>query len=155
ASGVTIYRDAYGVPHIHGQTDAHVAFGYAYAQAEDYFWQIEDSYILSLGRYSEIYGPARLNSDKLNRAFGIVPQSRANCDRLEPKLQAYCSAFALGLNYYLDRHPEVKPRLITHFEPWHPLAFGRHILLELCFRYTRLSNNYLPRTNDAIWSATG
>src|SRR4051794_30978951 len=49
ARGVTIYRDSYGVPHIHGQTDAHVVFGFAYAQAEDYFWQIEDSYILGLG----------------------------------------------------------------------------------------------------------
>src|SRR5690348_3390836 len=35
AQGVTIYRDSYGVPHIHGKTDAHVAFGYAFAQAED------------------------------------------------------------------------------------------------------------------------
>ena len=74
ARGVTIYRDAYGVPHIHGKTDEHVVFGYAYAQAEDYFWQIEDTYILSLGRYSEVHGQRGLNSDLLNRAFEVVPQ---------------------------------------------------------------------------------
>ena len=28
-------------------------------------------------------------------------------------------------------------------------------LLELCFRYTRLSHNYLPRTYDRIWTAAG
>ncbi len=103
AREVTIYRDAYGVPHIHGRTDLHVAFGYAYAQAEDYFWQIEDNYILSLGRYSEVHGHRGLNSDLLNRAFNVVPQSQAAYKRLEPQTQAYCRAFTLGLNYYLDK----------------------------------------------------
>ena len=32
-------------------------------------------------------------------------------------------AFADGLNYYLYTHAEVKPRVITHFEPWMALAF--------------------------------
>ena len=155
AQGVTIYRDSYGVPHIHGKTDAHVAFGYAFAQAEDYFWQIEDTYILALGRYSEVHGRRGLNSDLLNRAFEVVPQSQVNFARLEPSVQAYCTAFATGLNYYLAKHPEVKPRLIAHFEPWHVLAFGRQVMLELCFRYTRLSNNYLPRSYDQIWATAG
>jgi acyl-homoserine-lactone acylase len=155
ADGVTIYRDAWGVPHIHGQTDRHVMFGYAYAQAEDFFWQIEDTYILSLGRYSEVHGHQGLNSDLLNRAFEVVPKSRAAYRELEPEYQAMCGAFALGLNYYLATHPETKPRLITHFEPWHVLAYGRQVLLELCFRYTRLSHNYLPRTHPMITYATG
>ena len=56
AHSVTIYRDTYGVPHIFGPTDASCVFGYAYAQAEDNFWQIEDSYMRALGRASEVYG---------------------------------------------------------------------------------------------------
>jgi penicillin amidase len=155
ASGVTIYRDGYGVPHIHGPTDRHVMFGYAYAQAEDFFWQVEDTYILSLGRYSEVHGHLGLNSDLLNRAFEVVPKSRAAYRQLEPEYQALCSAFTLGLNYYLATHPETKPRLITRFEPWHVLAYGRQVLLELCFRYTRLSHNYLPRSHKLIWTAAG
>jgi acyl-homoserine-lactone acylase len=155
ARGVTIYRDAYGVPHIHGQSDEHVVFAYAYAQAEDNFWQIEDTYILSLGRYSEVHGRQGLNSDLLNRAFEVVPQSQAAFARIEPEMQSICSAFALGLNYYLAKHPETRPRLIRHFEPWHMLAYGRQILLELCFRYTRLSHNFLPRSHDLIWTAGG
>ena len=35
----TIERDAFGVPHIYGNTDADMAFGLAYAQAED-GWEI-------------------------------------------------------------------------------------------------------------------
>ena len=33
-------------------------------------------------------------------------------------------AFADGLNFYLHTHPEVKPKLLTHFEPWMALAFS-------------------------------
>jgi len=153
AARVRIYRDSFGMPHIDGDNDESVAFGFAYAQAEDYFWQVEDNYILCLGRYSEVYGPKGLNSDLLNRAFEIVPRSKASYARLEPKLKRFCEAFAGGLNWYLASHPEVKPRLITRFEPWHILAYGRQMLLELTYRYTRLSNNYMPRSNDLIWMA--
>jgi acyl-homoserine-lactone acylase len=33
------------------------------------------------------------------------------------------NAFADGLNYYLFKHPEVKPRVIQRFEPWMALSF--------------------------------
>ena len=52
---VTIYRDTYGVPHVFGPTDATRVFGYAYVEAEDNFWQVEDSYVRALGRASELY----------------------------------------------------------------------------------------------------
>ncbi|HTM54019.1 MAG TPA: penicillin acylase family protein [Pirellulales bacterium] len=155
AKASSIYRDAWGVPHIRGQDDAAVLFAYAYAQAEDNFWQLEDTYILSLGRYSEVSGYYGLNSDLLNRAFEVVPQSKIAFEHLEPRMQAMCEAFTLGLNYFLAMHPETKPRLITHFEPWQVIAYGRQVLLELTFRYTRLSHNFLPRSNDVIWSSAG
>jgi acyl-homoserine lactone acylase PvdQ len=56
AKTVTIRRDTFGVPHVYGPTDASCVFGFIYAQAEDYFWQIEDSYLRSLGRAAEVYG---------------------------------------------------------------------------------------------------
>src|SRR5512143_942371 len=34
------------------------------------------------------------------------------------------NAWADGLNYFLSRHPEVKPRVIQRFEPWMALAFS-------------------------------
>ena len=39
-------------------------------------------------------------------------------------LQVLCVAFADGINYYLKTHPEVQPKLITHFEPWMPMYFS-------------------------------
>lgn len=155
AQQVTIYRDAYGVPHIDGATDEATVFGFAYAQAEDYFWQVEDTYLLSLGRYAEAHGPQGVNSDLLNRAFEIVPHSKADYEHLEPKMKSLCEAFVAGLNYYLATNPQTKPRLITEFEPWYALACGRQLMLELTYRYTRLHSNYMPRVNPVIAAATG
>jgi len=155
AQQVKIYRDEWGRAHIDGANDEAVSFGYAYVQAEDYFWQVEDVYILALGRYAEAHGPRGLNSDLLNRAFEIVPRSKAEFGRLEPKLRRIAAAFVGGLNYYLAKHPEVQPRIIKQFEPWHMLAMARHITLELTFRYTRLCESHLPRDLPNIARALG
>ena len=155
AAQVTIHRDLYGVPHIIGSSDESVIFGYGYAQAEDYFWQLEDSYILALGRYSEVVGPKGLNSDLLNRGFEVVPTSRRDFAALDTLSQRLYAAFVAGINHYLVQHPEVQPRLIRHFEPWHVLAYYRHLALELTFRFTGLSDDYLPRRNPHLFTATG
>ncbi|MEM8946086.1 MAG: penicillin acylase family protein [Planctomycetota bacterium] len=155
ARQVKIHRDAFGVPHIFGRTDESTFFGFGYAQSEDYFWQVEDAYILALGRYAEIHGPKGLNSDKLNRAFEIVTRSKRDYAALDATSQRLYSAFVAGINYYLETHPNVRPRLITKFEPWHVLAYYRHIALELSFRFTGLSSEYLPRRNPHVWAASG
>jgi acyl-homoserine-lactone acylase len=38
-------------------------------------------------------------------------------------LKELMDAFADGLNYYLSKHPEVKPKVIQRFEPWMALSF--------------------------------
>ena len=40
-------------------------------------------------------------------------------------LKTLMNAWADGLNYYLATHPDVKPRVITHFEPWMALASAK------------------------------
>lgn len=126
AREVTIYRDVYGVPHVFGKTDASTVFGFAYAQAEDGFFLLEENYIRSLGRASEINGEASLNGDRLLHALEIPRLAQAEYSRLDAHTRSICDAFAAGLNYYLKHHPEIKPRLLDKFEPWHPLAFIRY-----------------------------
>jgi penicillin amidase len=130
ARSVTIYRDSYGVPHIYGPTDASCVFGYIYAQAEDNFWQIEDSYIRSLGRASEVYGDRTLSDDMLNRALEIPRLAKAEYDRTNGRARELSDALADGLNYFLAHNPQVKPRLITHFEPWYSFAFSRFTIYQ-------------------------
>jgi len=126
ARDVTIYRDTYGVPHVFGRTDASTVFGFAYAQAEDNFWRIEENYINALGRASEVYGEKTLNEDRLNRALEIPRLAREEYARLDPHMRLLCDSFAAGLNFYIARHPEVRPRLLTKMEPWYTLAFIRY-----------------------------
>ena len=126
ARDVTIYRDIYGVPHVFGRTDASTVFGFAYAQAEENFWRVEENFILSLGRASELYGERTLNEDRLNHALEIPRLAREEYARLDPRMRSLCDAFAAGFNYYLARHPEVRPRLLTKIEPWYTLAFIRY-----------------------------
>ena len=136
ARSVSIYRDNWGAPHVYGPTDVSVIFGFIYAQAEDNFWQIEDSYIQALGRASEVYGEQSLNADLTNRALEIVKVSQAEYPKLSSQMKEICQATADGLNYFLQKNPQVKPRLITQFEPWHLLAFGRFAQYQL-FIYRR------------------
>ncbi|HEU0183853.1 MAG TPA: acylase [Blastocatellia bacterium] len=131
ARSVTIYRDTWGTPHVYGPTDASVVFGFIYAQAEDNFWQIEDSYIQALGRASEVYGEKSLDADLTNRALEIVKTSQAEYAKLSPQMKDICQATADGLNYFIEKNPQVKPRLITKFEPWYLLAFGRFAQYQL------------------------
>jgi penicillin amidase len=126
ARSVTIYRDTYGVPHVFGRTDASTVFGFAYAQAEDNFWRVEENFIHALGRASEVYGERSLDEDRLNRALEISSLAREEYARLDRHMRSLCDAFAAGFNYYLERHPEVRPRLLTKIEPWYALAFIRY-----------------------------
>ena len=126
ARTVTIYRDTYGVPHVFGRTDASTVFGFAYAQAEDNFWRVEENFINALGRASELYGEKSLDEDRLNRALEIPKLAREEYTRLDKHTRSLCDAFAAGFNYYLARHPEAHPRLLTKIEPWYTLAFIRY-----------------------------
>ncbi|HKA58664.1 MAG TPA: penicillin acylase family protein [Gemmatimonadales bacterium] len=120
-----IYRDTYGIPHVFGETDAATMFGFAYVQAEDNFWRLEDNYIRALGRQAEVEGEDGLVGDKRTRSLEIPRLAREEYRRLPKTMKAVVDGFAAGLNAYLADHPDVKPRLLTRFEPWYALAFIR------------------------------
>src|SRR3989454_5149888 len=123
AQGVTIMRDDWGIAHVYGKTDADAVFGMEYAQAEDDFNRIETNYLNSLGRLAEAEGEPAIYQALRQRLF-IDPDSlRAEYRASPPWLRHLMDAFADGLNYFLYKHPEAKPRVITHFEPWMALSF--------------------------------
>ena len=120
---VTIIRDDWGIAHVYGRTDADAVFGMEYAQAEDDFNRIETNYLNSLGRLAEAQGESAMFQDLRQRLF-IDPDSlRAEYRTSPPWLKKLMDAFADGLNYFLYKHPAVKPRVITRFEPWMALSF--------------------------------
>ncbi|MGH7444401.1 MAG: penicillin acylase family protein, partial [Longimicrobiales bacterium] len=127
ADQYTIERDEWGVPHISGRTDAAVVFGLAYAQAEDNFWQIEEDLLRAIGRAANLYGEAELANDLVKAAFDVQRLARAEYAREPPERRVLWDAWAAGLNHYLATHPEVRPRLLWHVEPWFVFARMRAV----------------------------
>jgi acyl-homoserine lactone acylase PvdQ len=123
ARNVTIIRDDWGIAHVYGKTDADTVFGALYAQAEDDFNRVETNYINAMGRLAEAEGESKIYQDLRMKLF-IDPDSLKKQYAASPAwLQKLMNAFADGLNYYLLKHPETKPRVIQHFEPWMALSF--------------------------------
>lgn len=124
AARVEIIRDDFGVPHIYAKTDADAVFGMLYAQAEDDFPRVERNYIWATGRLAEVEGEAALMSDVRARLYMSVEEAKAAYEGAPAWLKDLCDAYADGLNYYLETHPEVTPALLTRFEPWMPMFFS-------------------------------
>ncbi len=123
AGNVTITRDDWGIAHVHGKTDADAVFGMEYAQAEDDFNRVETNYINAMGRLAEAEGESRIYLDLRMKLFIDPVVLKKQYEESPAWLKALMDSFADGLNYYLFKHPEVKPRVITHFEPWMALSF--------------------------------
>lgn len=124
ASNITIIRDDWGIAHVYGKTDADAVFGMIYAQAEDDFNRVETNYLTSLGRLAEAEGEARIYNDLRQRLYYHPDSLRAMYDRSPQWLRTLMVAWADGLNFYLARNAQVKPRVITRFEPWMALSFS-------------------------------
>ena len=124
ARNVTIIRDDWGIAHVYGKTDADAVFGMIYAQAEDDFNRVETNYINGMGRLAEAEGESKVYLDLRMKLF-IDPNELKKQYAASPAwLQALMNAFADGLNYYLAKHPDVKPRVVQRFEPWMALSFS-------------------------------
>jgi acyl-homoserine-lactone acylase len=123
ARDVTIIRDDWGIAHVYGNTDADAVFGAIYAQAEDDFNRVETNYINSMGRLAEAEGESKIYQDLRMKLF-IDPVELKKLYAASPGwLKDLMDAWADGLNFYLLKHPNVKPRVIERFEPWMALSF--------------------------------
>lgn len=124
ARRITIIRDNWGVPHIYGKKDADCAFGVMYAQCEDNFRQLEETFISALGRSAELYGESRLPGDVSVALFECVKKARADYDHAPALVKNLCNSAAAGINYFLYKHPDTVRRLLQRYEPWFFLLPG-------------------------------
>lgn len=104
---VSIVRDKWGVPHIYGTTDADVAYGLAWANAEDDFHTIQETYLASKGMVGLVKGKKGMVIDyvvQLIKARDIVNE-RYEAD-ISPAFKKYLEAYAQGINAYAKAHPK-------------------------------------------------
>jgi penicillin amidase/acyl-homoserine-lactone acylase len=102
------------VPHIFGVTDADVAYGLAYAHAEDDFATIQDALLAARGGLASIYGRKAVLNDYMVHLFRIwdVVEEKYETE-LSPDTRAICEAYADGMNDYAALHPKaVKPGVL-------------------------------------------
>ncbi|HEY2974834.1 MAG TPA: acylase [Pyrinomonadaceae bacterium] len=124
ARNLTITRDDWGIAHVHGKTDADAVFGMIYAQAEDDFNRVETNYLNSMGRAAETEGESAIWRDLRMKIFIDPADMKQKYESSPAWLKALMDAWADGLNFYLAKHPDVHPKVITRFEPWMALTFS-------------------------------
>jgi len=96
-----IIRDHFGVPHIYGARDADVAFGLAYAHAEDDWKTIEDVILFSRGKLAVRDGKSAAVTDFLVQLLGANDAIAAHYDDdISPETRAIAEAYAAGINFY-------------------------------------------------------
>ncbi|RYZ13665.1 MAG: acylase [Alphaproteobacteria bacterium] len=102
-----VIRDKFGVPHIYGKRNADVAYGLAYAHAEDDWKNIEEVVRSSRGTLSEIVGDAGAKSDDMILALGNTDIVNREYDsKTSPQSKAVAEGYAAGLNLWCAEHPE-------------------------------------------------
>ncbi len=119
-----IKRDDWGIAHIKGHTDADAVYGMIYAQAEDDFNRIEMNYLTNLGRSAEALGEGAIWQDLRQQLWVNPDMLKLQYAQSPVWLRGLMQAWAAGLNQYLADHPQVHPKVITHFEPWMALSFS-------------------------------
>ena len=131
---VRILRDTWGVPHVFGRTDPDVAYGLAWAHAEDDFQTIQGALLAARGRLATALGRAGAPNDYMVQLLRIPDVVEAGYERdLAPETRALCEAYADGINHYAALHPdqamaELYPArgrdLVAGFVHKTPLFFG-------------------------------
>ena len=106
---VRIVRDTYGVPHIFGKTDADVAYGLAYAEAEDDFGTMASVVASVRGRSGAMLGQDAAAVDYASHLLGIWTTTERDYLKLAPDTRALLDGYAAGLNRYAETHAEEVP----------------------------------------------
>ena len=103
---VEIVRDGFGVPHIFGDTDADVAFGVAYAHAEDDFATLQEVLAMTRGRAGAMLGADGAKVDFAAHLIDIHRTVDRDWNKLPADVRVLFEAYAAGLNRYANKHPD-------------------------------------------------
>lgn len=101
-----IVRDDFGVPHIFGVTDADVAYGIAYAHAEDDFSTLQEVLAMTRGRLGAINGQDGAKTDFVVALLGARDTVARDYMKQPADVRALLDGYAAGLNRYAEKHPD-------------------------------------------------
>ncbi len=130
-SKIDIIRDKYGVPHIFGKTDPEVAYGLAWAHAEDDFTTIQQSLLAGKAMLAQYQGKRGASIDYIVHLLRIpeLVEERYESD-LAPDFKKLLEGYCAGLNAYAAKHP--KEVLLKKAFPVTPKDMVQYSVLQLC-----------------------
>lgn len=121
-SEITIHRDSHGVPHIIAPNRDDLAFGLAYAHAQDRLWQMEVNRRIGRGELAEILGSSAVGFDRFFRTLGFRHKAAAALSNLPENAVRTLERYRDGVNAYLQtRSGALPPEFIltgTEPRPW-------------------------------------
>jgi acyl-homoserine-lactone acylase len=126
---IQIVRDAYGVPHIYAPTDAALAYGFAWAQAEDHFKLLQESYLAGNGLLGKRIGKKGAGADFLTQFIQSEATVNEKFHTLGSAFKAVLQGFTDGLNAFAKKHP--KEILEKELFPLTPQKLLRYTQLQL------------------------
>lgn len=128
AEQVTIYRDAFGTPHIYGDSAEAAVFAMGYAQAQDRLEELLKNYLKAEGRMAEVFGPEWFKHDVKQRMWRHAAKSKELYSTKPAKIRAITEAYQAGIKRYMRENPTKVPAWAPRIEPWQVSALGRLII---------------------------
>ena len=103
---IDIVRDQYGIPHIFAETDAEVAYGLAWANAEDDFKTIQEAYLAGNAMLSKYIGIKGAPADFITQFIGSRELIDQKIEGISNEYLEVISGYADGLNSYALKNPD-------------------------------------------------
>jgi len=103
---IDIVRDQYGIPHIFAKTDAEVAYGLAWANAEDDFKTIQEAYLAGNAMLSKYIGIKGAPADFITQFIGSRELIDQKIEEISNEYLEVISGYADGLNSYALKNPD-------------------------------------------------
>lgn len=101
-----IVRDKYGVPHIHGRTDADASYGLAYAVAEDNFATLQILIATARGQQGLINGKQGAIYDYARQFLGVAATVERDYGAIPGDVRAVLEGYAAGVNRFAAKYPK-------------------------------------------------
>lgn len=106
-ANIDIVRDQWGIPHIFAKTNPEVAYGLAWAQAEDNFETMQQTLMFAKGLLGRKYGPDGAAGDFFSQLLKVEELVEARMQQdVSPEFMAYLQGFCDGANAYAEAHPK-------------------------------------------------
>lgn len=105
-SAIDIVRDSFGVPHIYAKTDAEVAYGLAWAEAEDDFKSMQEVVLPAKGLMGKVMGKMGAGGDYAFALFRCKEITEEKWNTLTPEFLQLITGYVKGINDYAVKHPE-------------------------------------------------